>query len=67
MTCGEYRWGRERRKKRPERQEVENGRGWSVVLVDEMKEMKHDEVKGTVEGGEGMKREARRTQTARQK
>lgn len=37
-----------------------------MVLFGEMKEMKNDEVGGTVEGGEGMKREPRRTGTARQ-
>lgn len=38
-----------------------------MVLVDKIKGMKNDKVKGTAKGGEGMKREARRTETARQK
>lgn len=68
MTCGEYRWGRESTKKKTaERQEVENGRGRWMVLVAKIKEIKNDKVKGTVKGGEGMKREAMRTETARQK
>lgn len=68
MTCGEYRWGRESTKKKTaERQEAENGRGRWMVLVDKIKEIKNDKVKGTVKGGEGMKREARRTEKARQK
>lgn len=40
-----------------------------MVLVDEMKEMKemkNDDVRETVERGEGMKSEARSTVTARQ-
>lgn len=57
--------GGESTKKTAERVEVENERarwvgGWSV---DEMKEMKNDEVKGS--SSRGMKRETRRTETAR--